>query len=1069
VQGKTNLALDAKPRSAALRAKLACVWLATVLLLAGWMPQRLWGQAAGPAAGGGGVVPQSIRFSGAAGNRAGDTVEAEFRIYAAPEGGEPLWTETQRIAVGQDGKYAVLLGAATQGGLPATVFGAGQARWVGVSIERGPEGARVPLISVPYAMKAADAQTLAGVPAAEFVTQGQLHEAAAAAATAAAAAAVNPDAITGGGTTSALAYWTSATALGSSAIAQGGTAAAPVFGVNLGALAPVATFDVGGSVNARAMLSLNRNQKATATTGVTSPFLTFIANTYATGGTTTNQNLAWHAEPTGNDTAAPSAKLVFAAGTGATTTDTALSIAPSGLMTFAAGQTFPGTGTITGITTTAPLTGSGTSGAVALGLSVPALKTTLNSTYAQVGAANTFAGNQTVTGNLTVSGTVFGQGKTGTAGINGTTSSATTNAAGVTGFEGAATGQVYGVYGSTNSVTNQAAAVDGWEGAATGQVYGVNGATNSTTNFAAGVSGYEGAATGQVWGVAGGTNSATNGAAGVHGNDGATSGVVYGVQGSANSTTQNAAGVSGFENAATGLVFGVYGTTNSVTNQAAAVDGWEGAATGAVYGVAGSTNSTTGNAAGVSGYEGAATGRVYGVSGGTGSTTSGAAGVSGSENAATGPVYGVTGYTASTGPYAAAVSAYEGATTGVNWGVQATSASSEGIGVQGSSPGTGISAWSQSCGSSGCTMTAGTAGAFFTGAGGYLLRGQSAPIGKLNPTYTQVFSVDASGNETLAGNLNVSGSIGFSGGISGQVSNATGNGVSGVNLSTSGGNGVSGTSNGSSGNGVVGANNATSGFAVGVTGFSDSPNGAGVNGFSNAASGGIGVNGNAPTSGIAILGGNQNCGTGGCTYAKGTALSLSTGSGGTLIYASAGPTGSSKSTAATTEFTVDSSGNGYFNGNLNVKGTLSKGGGSFKIDDPLDPEHKYLSHSFVESPDMMNVYNGNVVTDKHGYATVTLPEYFEALNRDFRYQLTVMGVFAQAIVAKKIAENRFVIRTDKPNVEVSWQVTGIRQDAWANANRIPVEEEKPTAEQGRYLHPELFGTGQDKSVVRGGR
>ena len=135
-------------------------------------------------------------------------------------------------------------------------------------------------------------------------------------------------------------------------------------------------------------------------------------------------------------------------------------------------------------------------------------------------------------------------------------------------------------------------------------------------------------------------------------------------------------------------------------------------------------------------------------------------------------------------------------------------------------------------------------------------------------------------------------------------------------------------------------------------------------------------------------------------------------------------------------------------GNLNVTGTLTKGGGSFKIDDPLDAANKTLSHSFVESPDMMNIYNGNVTTDKHGLATVTLPAYFEALNRDFRYQLTVIGQFAQAIVGKEISQNRFIIRTDKPGVKVSWQVTGIRQDAWANAHRIPVEEQKPQKERG---------------------
>jgi hypothetical protein len=163
-------------------------------------------------------------------------------------------------------------------------------------------------------------------------------------------------------------------------------------------------------------------------------------------------------------------------------------------------------------------------------------------------------------------------------------------------------------------------------------------------------------------------------------------------------------------------------------------------------------------------------------------------------------------------------------------------------------------------------------------------------------------------------------------------------------------------------------------------------------------------------------------------------------------------------------FNVDYSGNTTIGGNLNVLGNLSKGGGSFKIDHPLDPANKYLYHSFVESPDMMDIYNGNVVTDTRGVATVVLPDYFGALNRDFRYQLTVIGQFAQAIVARKIDNNHFVIRTSKPEVEVSWQVTGIRQDAYANAHRIPVEEAKPPQEQGRYLHPELFGASAEQAI-----
>jgi hypothetical protein len=152
------------------------------------------------------------------------------------------------------------------------------------------------------------------------------------------------------------------------------------------------------------------------------------------------------------------------------------------------------------------------------------------------------------------------------------------------------------------------------------------------------------------------------------------------------------------------------------------------------------------------------------------------------------------------------------------------------------------------------------------------------------------------------------------------------------------------------------------------------------------------------------------------------------------------------------------------NGNVAITGSLSKGSGTFKIDHPQDPENKFLYHSFVESPDMMNVYNGNITTETNGEAVVTLPEYFESLNKDFRYQLTVIGDFAQAIVYKKIANNKFVIKTDKPNIEVSWQVTGIRKDPFAEKNRVVPEVMKSSDEKGKYLHPEAYGLGPEKGI-----
>jgi len=182
---------------------------------------------------------------------------------------------------------------------------------------------------------------------------------------------------------------------------------------------------------------------------------------------------------------------------------------------------------------------------------------------------------------------------------------------------------------------------------------------------------------------------------------------------------------------------------------------------------------------------------------------------------------------------------------------------------------------------------------------------------------------------------------------------------------------------------------------------------------------------------------------------------------------SAGERGVTVNSAGIDGVVVNSAGRyaGNFNGNVRVTGSLSKGGGSFEIDHPLDPENKTLRHSFVESPDMMNVYNGNVTTDEEGYATVRLPDYFEALNTDYRYQLTAIGVFAQAIVAQEVADNQFVIRTDQPNVKVSWQVTGIRRDPWAEANRVVVEEDKPPEEQGTYLHPGAYGLPETRGLA----
>ena len=152
-------------------------------------------------------------------------------------------------------------------------------------------------------------------------------------------------------------------------------------------------------------------------------------------------------------------------------------------------------------------------------------------------------------------------------------------------------------------------------------------------------------------------------------------------------------------------------------------------------------------------------------------------------------------------------------------------------------------------------------------------------------------------------------------------------------------------------------------------------------------------------------------------------------------------------------------------GNLSVAGTLSKGSGTFKIDHPLDPENQYLYHSFVESPDMMNVYNGMIELGADGSAVVKLPAYFQALNREFRYQLTSVGSRQPGIfVDQEVANNEFVISGGKPYGKVSWQVTGIRKDAFANAHRVVPEVAKEPEFKGYYLHPAELGKPAEQSL-----
>ena len=381
------------------------------------------------------------------------------------------------------------------------------------------------------------------------------------------------------------------------------------------------------------------------------------------------------------------------------------------------------------------------------------------------------------------------------------------------------------------------------------------------------------------------------------------------------------------------------------------------------------------------------------------------------------------------------------------------------------------------------TLTGSIAGPALTVKNGY---GTSASAYGL---YGLLTNTAPSANAAAIRGLNSS-TNGFGIGVWGQQ-NGGGTGVYGL---TTSGKGVYGNS--ANGTGVYGAHAATSGTAPGVRGTTSSTAGGSAGVFGSSASsnafGFAGVLGETPSTSfnwgvagrnpgatsVGVLGCSDygtgasdflnNClfglpfqigGTGGMFIGNGTdspfgmgVRAIGRGSNGIGIDATGATAGNFNGNVAVT-------------GNLNVTGAITAGTKDFRIDDPLDPAHKYLVHTSIESSQMMNIYNGNVVTDARGFATVRMPSWFQAVNRSFRYQLTVLGhSFARAIVWKPVHNNGFTIRTDRPRVKVSWQVAGIRHDRYANAHRTQVVVPKTGAANGNYLHPELYGKPASKAI-----
>jgi hypothetical protein len=516
------------------------------------------------------------------------------------------------------------------------------------------------------------------------------------------------------------------------------------------------------------------------------------------------------------------------------------------------------------------------------------------------------------------------------------------------------------------------------------------------------------------------TNSSTaSNAFGVHGVIGSTSPGAFSaaVRGQNNGTGGLGIGVWGSQD---GSGWGVFGT--SVSGRG--VYGVAFSATGASYGVWGESASASGH--GVFGVATAATGTNYGVFGQSSSTSG--RGVYGFASAGSGDTYGVQGLSSSTsgtGVFGRASSpsgtTYGGrfesdsttgrgvfgwatATSGFNYGVQGSSSSTSGAGVYGSA---------------------------------------SALAGTNYGGYFESASRDGIGVRGLA-----DATIGTTFGVYGQSNSSSGRGVYGQATATSGINfGVLGESASTNGTGVLGWATATSGSTFGVYGQTNSTSGHGVFGLAIATSGGTygGRFESDSTSGLGVFG-------------RATATSGSTYGG---FFRSDSP----QSTAYGVYGVEPTGGAGHA---VYALGTLAASGTkSFQIDHPLTPETHFLNHFCTEAPEPMNAYSGNVVTDARGYATIQLPDYFDSINRDFRYQLTVIDDsddFVLAKVVREIQNNQFTIRTSAPRVKVSWEVKAVRNDRYVQAYRYKTIQEKEDEIKGRYLHPELFGMPKEHGI-----
>ena len=394
------------------------------------------------------TVPRLVTFSGTlseVGHVPGSRMAGiTFALYKEQQGGAPLWIETQSVQLDAKGQYTVQLGSTKADGLPVELFTSGEARWLGITPEDLAEGPRILLLSVPYALKAADAETIGGLPASAFVLAAPVADPIRVEnATSSSIPGATLPPLAGSGTVHFLPLWTpDGNTLGNSVLFQSGSGTTAKIGINT--TTPSTTLDVKGSELIRGTLGLAALGAATATGGKNSQPLNFTASSFKAGGAAVNQNFQWKAEPAGNNTANPSGTLNLLFGSGATApAETGLRIASNGILTFAPGQTFPGgSGTVTSVGMTAPasdftVTGSPITTSGTLGLNWTVAPTSANTANAIV--------KRDGGGNITVSGL-------NASAISAIQSTDVGLSTAITGFELGTSKETFGVFGYVSSV-----------------------------------------------------------------------------------------------------------------------------------------------------------------------------------------------------------------------------------------------------------------------------------------------------------------------------------------------------------------------------------------------------------------------------------------------------------------------------------------------------------------------------------------------------------------------------------------------------------------------------------------